>query len=289
MDALTAPATGGSWLRSRLRAVLEHRHVQGLIVALILINAIILGLETSPAVMDRWGRWLLGADQLILAVFVVEILARLYVHRLAFFRDAWSVFDLLVVGIALVPASGPLSVLRALRVLRIFRLLGVVPSLRRVVAGLLSAVPGLGAVFGVMSLIFYVAAVIATNLFGGAFPEWFGTIGRSAYTLFQVMTLESWSMGIARPVMAEFPYAWVFFIPFILVATFTLLNLFIGVIVSALQAEHEAERKAEEAARDQAIEDHLHGEVMQLRDELQAMRQLLEERLPRGSEHATHP
>lgn len=289
MDASTA--SDGPGLRSRLRALLEHRRVQGFIVALILINAVILGLETSPSIMAEWGRWLVSADQLILAVFVVEILARLYVHRLAFFRDAWSVFDFLVVGIALVPASGPLSVLRALRVLRIFRLLGVVPSLRRVVAGLLSAVPGLGAVFGVMSLIFYVAAVIATNLFGGSFPEWFGSIGRSAYTLFQVMTLESWSMGIARPVMAEFPYAWVFFIPFILVATFTLLNLFIGVIVSALQAEHDAERKAEEAARDQAIEDHLHNEVMQLRDELRAMRQLLDERLPRGhvAEGSAHP
>ena len=264
----------------RLQKLLEHRRVQAFIIALILINAVILGLETSADIMASWGSLLIGVDHVILGVFVVEIIARLLVHRWRFFRDPWSVFDFAVVAIALVPASGPLAVLRALRVLRIFRLLSVVPSLRRVVAGLLSAVPGLGAVFGVMSLIFYVAAVISTNLFGTSFPDWFGSIGKSAYTLFQIMTLESWSMGIARPVIAEFPFAWMFFIPFILVATFTLLNLFIGVIVSALQAEHDAERLAEEQARDAAIESHLHADVLQLRAELGELRQLLLTRLP---------
>ncbi len=266
--------------RSRVRQVLDQPRVQRLIIGLILLNAVILGLETSPTVMSRWGALLLGLDSVILGLFVIEILARIYVHRLAFFRDAWSVFDFLVVAIALIPASGPLAVLRALRVLRVFRLLSAVPSLRRVVGGLLSAVPGLTAVFGVMSLIFYVAAVISTNLFGERFPDWFGNLGSSAYTLFQIMTLESWSMGIARPVIAEFPWAWTFFIPFILVATFTLLNLFIGVIVSALQAEHDAEREVTDQAREQAMEDHLHAEVSSLKVEIASLRNLLLERLP---------
>lgn len=266
--------------RLRVQQVLEQPRVQRLIIALILINAVILGLETSSAVMARWGAVLLALDSVILGLFVIEIVARIYVHRLAFFRDAWSVFDFLVVAIALIPASGPLAVLRALRVLRVFRLLGAIPSLRRVVGGLLAAVPGLSAVFGVMSLIFYVAAVISTNLFGERFPDWFGSLGKSAYTLFQVMTLESWSMGIARPVIAEYPWAWTFFIPFILVATFTLLNLFIGVIVSALQAEHDAERDLTEQSREQAREDHLHAEVSSLKIEINALRSLLLERLP---------
>jgi voltage-gated sodium channel len=271
---------GSARWRERVRQVLEHRSVQRTIIGLILVNAVILGLETSDAVMAAWGPMLLTLDSIILGLFVIEIVARIYVHRWAFFRDAWSVFDFLVVAIALVPASGPLAVLRALRVLRVFRLLGAIPSLRRVVAGLLGAVPGLSAVFGVMSLIFYVAAVISTNLFGDRFPDWFGSLGKSAYTLFQVMTLESWSMGIARPVIAEYPWAWLFFIPFILVATFTLLNLFIGVIVSALQAEHDAERAQAEQDRDQAIEDHLHAEVAGIKLEIAALRQVLLERLP---------
>jgi len=158
------------------------------------------------------------------------------VHRTRFFRDPWSVFDFLVVAIALVPASGQLAVLRALRVLRVLRILTIVPSMRRVVGGLLAAIPGLASIGMVLALVFYVFAVITTNLFGGAFPDWFGTLGRSLYTLFQVMTLESWSMGISRPVMEVYPYAWIFFIPFILIATFTMLNLFIGVIVSAMQS-----------------------------------------------------
>ena len=231
MTDLPTPA-----LRSILTAFLERPRVQHVILALIIINAVILGLETSPALMAQYGDWLVALDKSILAVFVVEIGMRIYVHRTRFFRDPWSVFDFLVVAIALVPASGQLAVLRALRVLRVLRILTIVPSMRRVVGGLLAAIPGLASIGMVLALVFYVFAVITTNVFGAAFPDWFGTLGRSLYTLFQVMTLESWSMGIARPVMAVYPYAWVFFIPFILIATFTMLNLFIGVIVSAMQS-----------------------------------------------------
>ena len=151
---------------------------------------------------------------------------REYLSVTAFWRDAWSVFDFAVVAIALLPATGPLAVLRALRVLRVLRLLTMVPSMRRVVGALLAAIPGLGSIALVLLIIYYVFAVIATKLFAATHPEWFGDLGRSLYTLFQIMTLESWSMGIARPVMENFPYAWAFFVPFILVATFTVLNLF---------------------------------------------------------------
>jgi len=219
-------------LRERLDTFIRDGRVQNLILALILINAVTLGLETSPAVMAVYGGILHLIDKTILAVFVVEIGIRLFVHRWAFFRDPWSVFDFLVVGIALVPATGQFSVLRALRVLRVLRILTIVPSMRRVVGALLAAIPGLGSIALVLLLIYYVFAVIATNLFAASYPEWFGTLGRSLYTLFQVMTLESWSMGIARPVMEHFPYAWAFFIPFILIATFTMLNLFIAIICS---------------------------------------------------------
>jgi len=227
--------------RQRLKTRLEMPLVQRGLIALILVNAAILGLETSSTVMANWGPWLLGADKAILAVFVVEIALRLIVHRLSFFRDPWSVFDFAVVAVALIPASGPLAVLRALRVLRVLRLITLVPSMKRVVGGLLSALPGLGSVTAIIGIIFYVAAVIATGIFGADFPHWFGTLGESAFTLFQIMTLESWAMGIVRPVMEVFPLAWVFFLLFILASTFTLLNLFIAVIVNAIQHEHGGE------------------------------------------------
>ena len=231
-------------LRESTRRLLEAPLTQHAIIALILVNAMLLGLETSPAAMAAAGTAIRAADQAILAVFVVEIALRLHVHRAAFWRDPWSVFDFAVVAIALVPATGSLAVLRALRVLRVLRLLTMVPSMRRVVGALLAAIPGLGSIALVLLIIYYVFAVIATNLFAAAFPEWFGSLGRSLYTLFQVMTLESWSMGIARPVMAQYPHAWLFFVLFILVATFTMLNLFIAIIVNAMQSVNEDDRRA---------------------------------------------
>ncbi|MDX5299544.1 MAG: ion transporter [Gammaproteobacteria bacterium] len=264
--------------RSRLGDFLAQRRVQGTILALIIINAVILGLETSPAIMAQWGGPLVLVDKLILAVFVIEIVARIYVHRLAFFRDPWSLFDFAVVGIALVPATGQLGVLRALRVLRVLRVVTLVPSMRRVVGALLSAIPGLSSIAMVLALIFYVFAVITTNLFGGSFPEWFGNLGQSVYTLFQVMTLESWSMGIVRPVMEVYPYAWAFFIPFILIATFTMLNLFIAIIVNAMQTVNEEEQKATQTAVEEArdhIEQDLHNEVRALRGEIAELKALL--------------
>jgi len=271
----TAPIGGA---RQRLQRWIENPRTQNLVIGLIVLNAILLGLETSPTVMAAAGQLIVAADRAILGVFVVELLARLYVHRAAFWRDPWSVFDFLVVAIALVPASGPFSVLRALRVLRVLRLLTMVPSMRRVVGALLAAIPGLGSIALVLSIIYYVFAVIATNLFAAAHPEWFGTLGRSLYTLFQIMTLESWSMGIVRPVMETFPFAWMFFILFILIATFTMLNLFIAIIVNAMQSVSEAEqqdaRQAVDAARDH-IEADLHDEMRRLREEITALRATL--------------
>lgn len=228
-----------------LRALLASRGTEQVITALIVINAIILGLETSEAVMASIGGWLLWADRILLTVFVIEIAARLLVHRLAFFRDPWSVFDFVVVGVALVPATGAFSVLRALRVLRVLRLITVAPSLKRVVSALISALPGMGAIVMLLALVFYVSSVMATMLFGEQFPQWFGSLGASAYSLFQIMTLESWSMGIVRPVMEVYPWAWAFFVPFILATAFTMLNLFIGVVVNAMQEEHDELLKAE--------------------------------------------
>ena len=268
-------------LQQQAQQLAEHRWFSHSILVLILINAILLGLETSAAVMQDFGAVILLADKILLAVFVLELLLRIFAYRLNFFKDPWSLFDFAVVGIALMPATGQFSVLRALRVLRVLRLLSIVPSMRRVVSALLGSLPGLGSIAMVLLLIYYVFAVIATKLFGAAFPEWFGSIGASFYTLFQVMTLESWSMGISRPVMEQFPFAWAFFVPFILIATFTMLNLFIAIIVNTMQTftdqEHAAER-AEDKKAEQAEQQLMHQQLTSIQQELQALRAELKKR-----------
>ncbi len=214
------------------------------IIGVIIFNAIILGLETSPVTMAQAGDLILALDAACLAFFVVEILLKLFAYGGRFFRSGWNLFDLAIVGISLVPASAGMSVLRALRILRVLRLVSVAPRLRRVVEGFVTALPGMGSVFVLMAIIFYIAAVMATKLFAASFPEWFGSLGQSAYTLFQIMTLESWSMGIVRPVMESYPYAWAFFVPFIMVTTFAVVNLLVGLIVNSMQDAHAEESNA---------------------------------------------
>lgn len=261
-------------MRHKLVELLSSRRWERGIVSIILLNSIILGLETDAGLVVAYGALLSALDGAILTIFVIEISLRIYAFGPRFFRDPWSLFDFVVVAIALVPASGPFQVLRALRILRALRLVSVMPALRRVVGGLIAALPGMSSIVVLMAMLFYVAAVMATNFFGAAYPAWFGSLGASLYTLFQVMTLESWSMGIVRPVMETYPWAWMFFVPFILLSTYAVLNLFIGVIVSAMQEETEATAAADrQALHDDSAE--LLAEIRALRAEVSAMRQIV--------------
>ena len=237
-----------------LRTLLESERFGRIITAIILLNAITLGLETSKEVMARFGGLITLIDNLCLTIFVAEILVKLCVYRLKFFRGGWNIFDFVIVGIALIPAAQGLSVLRALRILRVLRVISVAPRLRRVVEGFITALPGMASVFLLMAIIFYIASVISTKLFASSFPEWFGTLGKSAYSLFQIMTLESWSMGIVRPVMEVYPHAWMFFVPFIMVTTFAVVNLLVGLIVNSMQDAHsEDEHERTDAYRDEVL------------------------------------
>ncbi len=255
----------------KLRVLVDSRKFEWVITALIVINAVTLGLETSETAQQEIGGFLHTVDKWLLIVFTIELAIRIFVYRWSFFKDPWCLFDLAVVGISWVPTAGGLSVLRALRILRVLRIISLVPSLRKVVGGLVAALPGMGSIVLLLSLVFYVFSVMATKLFGAEFPEWFGDIGLSAYSLFQIMTLESWSMGIVRPVMEQFPYAWAFFIPFIVCTTFTVLNLFIGIIVSAMQSEHEdaATQEREQMQNEQEL---ILNEIRALRKEVAHLR-----------------
>ncbi|WP_171175255.1 ion transporter [Ruegeria sp. HKCCD8929] len=239
----------------RLNAFIERPGFGRFITGVIIFNAVLLGLETAPSVMARHGHMIELLDTACLTIFIIEIAMKLVAQRQRFFLSGWNLFDFTIVGIALVPGAQGLSVLRALRILRVLRVISVAPRLRRVVEGFIEALPGMASVFLLMAIIFYIGAVIATKLFSASFPDWFGDLGRSAYTLFQIMTLESWSMGIVRPVMDVYPYAWVFFVPFIMITTFAVVNLLVGLIVNSMQDAHHAEDEVRtDAYRDEVLE-----------------------------------
>lgn len=272
MVAIALPPDAGT-LRRKLAALLESPLFTYSIIALIVLNAVILGLETVQGLAPSTMQLLHTIDHALLAVFVVEIVLKLIAYRLRFFTDAWNVFDFIIVGIALVPASEAFSVLRALRIMRALRLISMVPSMRKVVSALLGALPGMGSIVTLLLLVIYVAAVMATKLFHDAAPEFFGTLGRSGFTLFQIMTVEGWP-DIARQVMKVEPWAWVFFVTYLVTATFTVLNLFIAVIVNAMQEQVEEEVKhIEDAeAKDSARDSEILAEIRALRAEIAALR-----------------
>ncbi len=237
--------------RVRLGDWVEGVRFTRFIIALIIINAVILGMETSPAMMGHVGGLLLATNTLILAIFVVEILLKLIAFGPRFFRSGWNVFDFFIVGISLVPAAGPFEILRALRVLRVLRLLSQIPRLRAIIESIMRSLPGIGWTALLLVLVFYIFAVMGTMLFRDSFPEYWGNLGASLFSLFQIMTLESWSSGIARPMLEVYPWIWVYFVPFILISSFMVLNLFIAIIVTATQSIHADE---EELARRQLMQ-----------------------------------
>jgi voltage-gated sodium channel len=253
--------------------VLQHG-----IVVLIFLNAILLGMETSPWIMGEIGEELHHIDHTILGIFIAELALLMLARGLRFFRDPWCVFDFIVIAIALIPASESLSVLRSLRVLRVLRLINKVDSMRKVVRGLLGSLASLGSVMGLMLIVFYVSAVVTTNLFGKEFPEFFGNLGSSFFTLFQVMTLESWSDGIARPVMEKFPNAWIFFVVFIMIATFVVVNLFVAAIVDSFSAFSAEDKELEKRIKDEEKR-HIEDQrlLLQINEEFHAIKLELDE------------
>lgn len=242
-------------MREQLAAWLDQPRVRNFIIGIIVINAILLGMETSQTLMHQAGGLITTLDMICLVIFVIELALKLFALGPRFFRNGWNLFDFVIVGVSLVPGAQSLSVLRALRIMRLLRVISAAPRLQRVVEGFITALPGMGSVFLLMAMIFYIGSVMATKLFAGSFPQWFGSLGQSAYSLFQIMTLESWSMGIVRPVMEVYPYAWAFFVPFIMMTTFAVVNLLVGLIVNSMQDAHGAEESERtDAYRDEVLE-----------------------------------
>ena len=257
------------------RKVVLHPLFSHFIIVLIVINGITMGLETSLVLRENYGVWFETFNTLVIAIFTVEILLRIYVHKIDFFKDGWSLFDLLVVVLSLIPASAGFEIFRILRVLRLFRLITVVPQMRRIVSALLSVIPGIASIAGLLMLFFYIFSIMATQLYGERFPEWFGTLGASFYTLFQIMTLESWSMGIVRPVMEVYPWAWSFFVPFIFLSTFIIINLIIAIVVDAMNEINATQAKEVQNTMSES-EKILIREIKDLKNQIELLQKKIE-------------
>lgn len=252
--------------------IAENPRFVKFITILILINAVTLGLETNHEFHQAHYGFFHVFDLVIISIFCIELLLKLCAYGWSFFLVGWNVFDFIVVGISLIPATGPLSILRALRVLRVLRLLTTVPQMRRVISALLESIPGMASVISVLLVIFYVSAVLATQTFGTSpdpqMQSLFGSFSHSMYTLFKLMTLEGWSEGVAEPTMVLFPWSWVFFVLFIIITSFAVLNLFIGIIVDAMSIVQAADLEEET----KEVEQTMHEDTAALRQEIQSLR-----------------
>lgn len=253
----------------KIKNFVESNYFQNFIIGLIVFNGFTMGLETSKTLSNNYDALFDGINLFVISIFTIEIALRIYVHKLNFFKDPWSIFDFVIVAISLIPAGEGFEILRVLRVLRLFRLITVVPQMKKVITALVSVVPGLGSIAILLGLIFYVFSIMATELFGEEFPKWFGTLGDSFYTLFQIMTLESWSMGIVRPVMEVYPHSWIFFVIFIFIATFIMINLIVAIVVDAMSniVENEEEILSEEKK--------ISDEIMSLKDEIRELKDII--------------
>jgi len=265
--------------REKVKQFVEKNSVQNFIIILIIFNSITIGMETSSVIMTTFGSTLLLIDKIILAIFVIEILLKLYAYGLGFFKSGWNIFDFSIVAIALLPASGSLAILRALRIFRSLRLIKNVPRLRFIVESLFHSLPSLLWIFVLLALVFYVFAVIGTKLFGTAFPEWFGNIGASLFSLFQIMTLEGWA-EISRSVMNVYPFSNIYFILFILLASYTTLNIFIAIVVNTMS---EVQQKTSKESVEK-IENFIIDENEELKQDIRLLKEQIlkmEERLLR--------
>ena len=212
----------------------ECRPFQWAILAVILFNSLLFGLQTSQEIIQRHGVALRCLDQICLWIFVVELCLKMLAYGTRFPRDPWNIFDFLIVAVSFAPDMGMFSSLRLFRVLRVFKLVSGMRHMRIIISAIMRSLPGVSWAGLLLLLVYYVYGIIGTNLFGSSFPAWFGDLGKSAYSLFQVMTLESWSMGIARPVIAKFPYAWVYFVTYILLSSFIVMNIVVGIVLNSI-------------------------------------------------------
>jgi len=250
----------------KLRNLVDHSTFQNAILVVIAINAIVMGLQTSDALVASIGGLLEIIDYVCLGIFIVELLLKLVAYGGKFFTDGWNWFDLIIIVSSLVSGLAFLRVLRVFRVFRVFRslkalkgikamrLVSSLDKLRMIIEAIVKSIPGISWTAVLLLLVYYIFGLIGVDLFGTVFPDWFGSLGKALYTLFQVMTLESWSMGISRPVMEAFGWAWIYFVSFVLISSFIIMNVVVGIVVNAISEVQEQLTKEREEAHASAVD-----------------------------------
>lgn len=250
------------------------------IIALIVGNGALLGVETSPELVRRYGEWMHLGNQVVLAVFILEAMVKMVAvapHVDRYFRDGWNVFDFLVIVFSLIPATGEYAMIaRLARLLRVLRLISTIQELRLIVSTLVRSIPSMGHVMLLMSIIFYIYGIMGYQLFHEHDPTHWRNLGISLLSLFRVVTLEDWT-DLMYTAMELHPLAWMYFVSFVVVGTFVVINLFIAVVLNNLdEAKAERLRELEQpVSREEILRD--------LRATQRALRRL-EERLERREE-----
>ena len=256
--------------------IVETRWFEHFIIGLILLNGVVLGLETAPAIVTEYGPWLERINQIVIAIFVVE--AALKIIAVApqlnrYFGNGWNLFDFSVVVLSLLPATGEFAMIaRLARLLRVARLLSTIPELRLIVSTLVRSIPSMGHVLMLMSIIFYIYAVAGYHLFHEHDPTHWRNLGISLLTLFRIVTLEDWT-DVMYTAMELHPSAWVYFVSFVVVGTFVVINLFIAVVINNLE-EAKAERLAE--LQQPPTRDEILVELLQTQEALARLQEKLE-------------
>ena len=259
----------------KLKKFVESSVFQNTILIVIVINSIVLGLQTSSEVNNSIGGVLEVIDLICLGIFVAEMLLKMGAYKFfGYFKSGWNWFDFIIVMTSILSGLAILSSFRILRVFRVFRslkglrgfkMVSSLKPLQIIISAIGKSLPGISWTALLLLIIYYIFSIIGVSQFGEVFPDWFGNIPKAMYTLFQVMTLESWSMGISRPVMAEFDFAWAYFVPFVLISAFIMMNVVVGIVVNAIsevaemnkKEEHEENGTAEIKAEIDAVKEHL--------------------------------
>ena len=219
--------------KRKLKRLLEGHSFDLMIMSLILFNAVVMGLMAVPE-MAVYGGILFVLDKLCLAIFIAEILMKIYAYGKNFFRSGWNVFDFMVILLSAVPVTSYFIAVRTFRLFLLLRYVNRCARLKQVLGIFIGLLPSFAAMLAILAIFFYVFAIMAVNLFGGVFLE-FASLGSSLFALLQVFTLDGWASTIARPVMLEFPHAWIFFVAFVLMSFLLVLSFVISAIVEVVR------------------------------------------------------
>lgn len=256
-------------MKALANKIVAHVVFERFIIAVILISAVLIGMETSTGLLEQYGYWMAWGNRLVLAIFIVEAVLKIYAvsPRIGdYFREGWNIFDFTIILLALIPSTGELAMLaRLARLLRVLRLISAIPELRLIVATLIRSIPSMANVMILMSVIFYIYAVAGQQLFHAHDPEHWGNLGISLLTLFRIVTLEDWT-DLMYTAMAMHPLSWIYFVSFVIMGTFVIINLFIAVVINNL----------DEAKQERLKEMRVPVSKDQLLDELHETQQALE-------------